>query len=417
MVQSDDESRSTVSAKTKLKPKMITKAAGAVIVIVVVFLFGVGVGNGRVVFGSTADGANKGLPANLDYNTVNQVYNLLKTSYDGQLDQTKLLDGIKSGLTAATGDPYTQYFSASEAKDFNNELNGSFTGIGAELGKNDAGSLIIVSPIDGFPAAKAGLRPQDVITTINGQNTDGLAIDDAVNKIRGAKGTTVTLGVLRNKSQSLNFTITRDDIKLPSVKWQMLDGNVGYIQVNQFSEDTSDLMTNASNDLKSKGATRILLDLRGNPGGLLTAAVDMASMWLPQGKTVLQEKKGNTVVQTYMSETQAGSNPVFKDMPTVVLVDAGSASASEIVTGALRDNNVATVYGEKSYGKGSVQEIHNLPNGTEIKITVARWYRPNGQNIDKKGITPDKVIPMSDDDYKNNHDPQKDAALDYLRNQ
>jgi carboxyl-terminal processing protease len=375
-----------------------------------------GVGNGKVMFGSSATNtANKDLPADLDYATVEQIYDLLKTNYDGQLDQNKLIDGLKSGLAKATGDPYTQYFNPTDAKAFNNELNGSFTGIGAQLGQNESGNIQIVSPIDGFPASKAGLRPQDLIVSIDGKSTSEMTIDEAVSKIRGPKDTKVTLRIMRNKTEDLSFTITRADIKLPSVKSEIINDNVGYIQVSQFSEDTTGLMKQAATDLKAKGAKSILLDLRGNPGGLLTSAVDMSSLWLPEGKTVLQEKRGGVVVNTYNST--AKGDPAFKDMPTVVLVNAGSASAAEIVAGALRDNNVATVMGEKSYGKGSVQEIRDLPNGGEIKITVARWYRPNGQNIDKKGINPDKEVKMTDDDYKQNKDPQKDAAIDFLKKQ
>lgn len=395
-------------------PKKIFKAIGFGLIGIVIFLFGMGVGNGKVMFGSSAaDTANKNLPADLDYATVEQVYDLLKSNYDGKLDQSKLLDGLKSGLAKATGDPYTQYFNPKDAKAFNEELSGSFTGIGAQLGQNESGNIQIVSPIAGFPAEKAGLRPQDVIVSIDGKLTSDMSIDEAVSKIRGPKDTKVTLRILRNKSEDLSFTITRTDIKIPSVKSEVINDNVGYIQVSQFSEDTTGLMKQTAADLKAKGAKTVLLDLRGNPGGLLTSAVDMASLWLPEGKTVLQEKRGGVVVNTYTSN--AKGDPAFKDMKTVVMVNAGSASASEIVAGALRDNNVATVLGEKSYGKGSVQEIRDLPNGGEVKITVARWYRPNGQNIDKKGISPDKEVKMTDDDYKQNKDPQKDAAIQFLK--
>jgi carboxyl-terminal processing protease len=381
---------------------------------VIIFVLGLGVGKGQISFGSAVANSNKSLPADLDYTSVEQIYDLVKTNYDGKLDETKLLDGLKAGLAKATGDPYTQYFNVREAEDFNDELNGSFSGVGAQLGENDHGQIIIVSPIDGFPAAKAGLRPQDVVATIDGKTTTDMTIDEAVNKIRGPKNTKVTLGILRGGSEDLKFTITRADIKIPSVKWEMLDGKVGSIQVSQFGDDTTTLMRQAAQELKAQGAKSILLDLRSNPGGLLTAAVDMADLWLPNGKTVLQEKRGGVVSNTYTS-TVSG-DPAFKDLPTVVLVNAGSASASEIVAGALRDNGVATIYGEKSYGKGSVQEIRELPEGGEIKITVARWYRPNGQNIDKKGIKPDKEIKLTDEDFKQKRDPQKDAALEYLRN-
>lgn len=409
MQSDDDAKRYTNSSKKHDVRKYVAGAVAAVLI----FVLGLNMGNGTIHISSKIETANKGLPANLNYSDVDRVYDLLKANYDGKLDITKLQDGLKSGLAKATGDPYTQYFSKDEAKTFDEQLSGSFTGIGAELGQNDAGNLIIVTPISGFPADKAGLRAQDVIVSIDGKSTADMSIDEAVTHIRGPKDSKVTLRILRNKSEDLTLTITRDDIKIPSVKWEM-DGTVGVITVSQFSEDTTDLMNRAASELKGKGAKSVLLDLRGNPGGLLTAAVDMSSLWLERGKTVLQEKRSGVTTGTYTSQASA-DGPVFKGMPTAVLIDAGSASAAEIVAGALHDNQVATLYGVKSFGKGSVQEIHKLPNGTEIKITVARWYRPNGQNIDKKGITPDHEVKMSEDDYKQNKDPQKDAALGFLR--
>lgn len=408
-MRSETESRST---SAEAKSKKIFKGVGLGLIGVVIFLMGMGVGNGKVMFGAPASTANKNLPDDLDYAGVEQVYDLLKANYDGKLDQAKLLDGLKAGLAKATGDPYTQYLDAADAKAFNDELKGSFTGIGAQLGQDEDGNIQIVSPIAGFPAEKAGLRPKDIIVSINDQPTTDMTIDEAVSKIRGPKDTKVTLRIIRDKKEDLTFTITRADITIPSVTFELINGNIGYIQVSQFSEDTTSLMTAAADELKAKGAKKVLLDLRGNPGGLLESAVDMASLWLPEGRTVLQEKRGGIVVNTYSSVAEG--EPVFKGMPTVVLINAGSASAAEIVAGALRDNNAATIMGEKSYGKGSVQEIRELPEGGEVKITIARWYRPNGENIDKKGIKPDKEVKMSDEDYKQDKDPQKDAALQLL---
>ncbi len=397
-----------------LKSQKTLKTAGLSVAALVIFLLGVGVGNGNVFLSLGGNSSENGnLPKNLDYSTVSQVYNLLKTNYDGKLDANKLLDGLKSGLTSATGDPYTMYFSKDQAKQFNDELNGSFTGIGAELGQDTDGNLIVQTPIKGFPADGAGIRAQDIIVSINGNSTSGMTIDKAVSMIRGPKDTKVSLQILRDKKDTLTFDITRADITIPSVKWQMLDNNIGYITVSQFSSDTTGLMNQAGRELKDQGAKRILLDVRGNPGGLLSSAVDMANMWLPQGKTIVQEKRGGVATNTYTSD----GGGLFNGMPTAVLIDSGSASAAEIISGALRDNNVATLFGDKSFGKGSVQQIQDLPNGSEIKITVARWYRPNGQNIDKKGITPDHVVKMTDDDYKNHNDPQKDAAVQWLQNQ
>ncbi|HSX31693.1 MAG TPA: S41 family peptidase [Candidatus Saccharimonadales bacterium] len=374
-----------------------------------IFDLGFWAGRGRIGFSSGTENQNKALPANLDYTSVEQMYDTLKANYDGKLDTTKLLDGIKTGLAQSTGDPYTVYFNSKSAKDFNNQLNGTFSGIGAELGQNPQGDLVIVAPIDGAPASKAGLRPQDIVATINGTTTTGMTIDDAVNKIRGPKGSKVTLGIVRDKTlQTVN--IVRDNIKIASVKWQILDGNVGYMQINEFSDDTAKLARQAAQDFADHNVKGVVLDLRGNPGGLLDAAVSVSSLWLPQGALVLQEKRDGVVIS---SEFANGDNPL-KGIKTAILIDAGSASASEITAGALRDNNVATLYGVKSYGKGSVQQIEQLPGGGELKVTIARWYRPNGQNIDKKGIKPDHEVKRTDDDFKSGNDPQKDAAISFI---
>jgi carboxyl-terminal processing protease len=383
---------------------------GAAIIVGGVFWFGVAVGNGTVSF-SDLSNENASLPSTLDYSSVTQVYNSLRSNYDGKLDTTKLLDGMKAGLVQAAGDPYTVYFNASSAKDFNDQLSGTFSGIGAELGQDAQGNLQIVSPIDGTPAATAGLKAQDIITSIDGKSTTGMSVDDAVTKIRGKKDTKVTLKVVRGKTEALSFTITRDDIKIPSVSYKILDGNIGYMKINQFSSDTSGLAQKAAQEFKDKSVKGIVLDMRGNPGGLLNAAVDVSSLWLPGGKTILQEKRGGTVVST---ETSTG-NDILNGIPTAVLIDEGSASASEITAGALHDNNVATLYGVKSYGKGSVQQVITLPSGTEMKVTIARGYRPNGQNIDKKGITPDHEVKISADDTKAGNDPQKDAAIQFIQ--
>lgn len=395
-------------SKRGVKPGLII--AGVVVGVVGVFSLGLAVGSGRLSF-SSLQSENAALPSDLDYSSVTQVYNSLKDNYDGKLDPNKLLDGMKAGLVQAAGDPYTVYFNTTSAKDFNNQLSGTFSGIGAELGQDPQNNLIIVAPIDGTPAKSAGLQPQDIITEINGKSTAGMSIDDAVSKIRGPKGTKVTLKVVRGKTDTLSFTITRDDIKVPSVTSEVLDGNIGYLKINQFSSDTSQLANKAAQDFKSKNVKGVVLDLRGNPGGLVTAAVDVSSLWLKQGDTILQQKRGSTVIST----EEATGNNLLQGLPTAVLIDEGSASASEITAGALHDNGVATLYGVKSYGKGSVQQIMQLPNGTEMKVTIARWYRPNGQNIDKKGITPDHEVKITQDQIKAGQDPQKDAAIQFVK--
>lgn len=388
--------------------KTTIKIGGALVIAAAVFTAGVGFGNGAISIGSHSV-QNSGLPDRLDYSSVDEAYRTLKTSYDGKLTETQLLDGIKKGMAEATGDPYTAYFNAKDAKAFENQLQGTFSGIGAELGQNDQKALIVVSPIDGFPAQKAGLRAQDVIVSINGATTDGMSTDEAVTKIRGPKGTTVTLNVVRDKTQALTFKITRDDIKIPSVKWSV-DNGIGYMKINQFSDDTARLSQQAANEFKDKGVKGVILDLRGNPGGLVDAATAVSSLWLPEGKMIMQERRGTQAVSTEL----ANGNNILSGMKTVVLIDGGSASASEITAGALHDNKVATIIGEKSFGKGVVQQIIPLSGDAEMKVTIASWYRPNGQNINKKGITPDQTVKMTNDDYTQGKDPQKDTAVEFL---
>lgn len=377
---------------------------------VALFMFGVAVGNGRIGGMWWQGDGQTGLPSTLDFSRVEELYDVLRRNYDGELAANDLLDGMMHGLASATGDPYTAFLNAEEAEEFNQQLSGTFSGIGAELGVDEEDNIIIVSPIDGFPAQKAGLRPQDRIVGIDGESIAGLTIFEAVNKIRGPKGSEVTLQILRG-DEEMDITITREDITIPSVEYEIID-NVGYVQINQFGEDTSKLTQEAAEHFKKENVKGVVLDLRGNPGGLLNVAVDVASLWLPKGTTVLQQKTGDTVIST---ETALGGD-VLNGMPTAVLINEGSASASEIVAGALKDNNVATLIGAKSYGKGSVQEIHPLSDGSEVKVTVARWFRPNGENIDKQGVEPDKKVKMTEEDYDKGRDPQKQAALEFIQN-
>lgn len=387
--------------------KRFGKVLAALAVLFLVFAAGQANGSGRWSWPwlNAGNSQNGSLPNQLDYSSVNDVYAALKANFDGNLDQAKLLDGIKTGLAEATGDPHTEYFNADQAKSFTEQLTGTFSGIGAELGKDSAGNLQVVAPIAGFPADKAGLKPGDLIIQIDGQSTTGIQVDDAVNKIRGPKGTTVTLQIVR-AGQLQTIPIVRDNIKVPSVYTKVLAGNIGYIQITQFSDDTATLVTQAAQNFVGQGVKGVVLDLRSDPGGLVDAAVNVCSLWLPNGQTIMQEKRGAQVVQTYTAQ----GTQLFKGMPTVVLIDSGSASASEITAGALKDNGVASLIGTKSYGKGSVQTIINLSNGSELKVTIARWYRPNGQNIDKQGITPDQNVELGA-----SGDAQLDAALAKLK--
>lgn len=395
-----------IDGRRTLRPQLLRN----VTILLIVFSLGFGIGQGSLALPRGNQAVTGSLPGRLDYSQVNQVYKALKDNYDGKLAENQLIDGLKHGLAESTGDPYTVYFTPKEAKDFKNQLNNSFAGIGARLSKDTDGNLVVGEAIAGFPAGKAGLQAQDIIAQINGQDTAGMTLDDAVLKIRGPAGSRVKLQIIRDKSQTLSFEITRQTIKLPSVTSKLLEGNIGYLQVISFSDDTVGLATQAAQNFKTKQVKAVILDLRDDPGGLLDAAVKLSSLWLPQNGQILQERRGGAVINSY----SAMGGDSLRGLPTVVLINGGSASAAEITAGALKDNKAAYLIGQKSYGKGVVQELINFGDGSQLKVTVASWYRPNGQNINKKGITPDKIVNISAGDVKAKNDPQLKAAQDYL---
>lgn len=395
------------------KPKRFVKSTAKILLFVVIgfslFWLGLGVGNGSIQIRAFKS-ENKNLPKDLDYKTVEQVYDSLKQNYDGQLDVNKLLDGLKHGIAQSIGDPYTEYFTPKEAKDFNDQINGTFEGIGAELGKDKDGNLIVIAPITGNPAEKAGLKSKDIIINIDGKPTSNMSVDEAVGNIRGKAGTNVTLKVVRNKSQTLSFSIIRANIKIPSVDSKIINGNIGYMKISEFAPDTGDLAQKAAESFKKANVKGVILDLRGDPGGELSAAVDVSGIWLTQGQTVLTTRRDGIVQDTYYAK---GSS-TLAGVPTVVLINDSSASASEITAGALHDNKYASLMGIKSFGKGVVQDIINFGDGSMLKVTIARWYTPDGKNIDKQGIEPDKIVKLSDADTKAGKDTQLSAAEAYL---
>lgn len=349
-------------------------------------------------------------PASVDFSSLNEVYSVLRSKYDGKLDTQALIDGAKHGMAEATGDPYTAFFNAKEAEQFEDDLEGSFEGIGAELGKRDD-RLIVISTLDDSPAKKTGLQANDIIVEVNGEDATSWSVERAVSRIRGEKGTTVKLSVLRGEQGLKDFSITRDSITNPSVKSEITADNIGILRISRFGEnDTSALSRRAADQFKEAGVKGVILDLRGNGGGYLNAAVDVSGLWL-ENKTVVTQRTNGKVVGSLETEQDAP----LAGIKTIVLVDGGSASASEIVAGALADHKAATLVGEKTFGKGSVQTIEDLPGGGKLKVTIARWFTPNGKNINKEGIKPSVEVKLTAEDVEANRDLQKDRALELLR--
>lgn len=383
------------------------------IIIGAIIVFGLGWIGGQGRLNSSllqTKNAQNSLPATLDYSSIDSVYQALRSNYDGKITNEQILDGLKHGLAQSAKDPYTEYFSATESEQFNNDLQGTITGVGAKLEKDAEENIVIVAPLDGSPAERAGIRAKDLIVGIDDKSTAGMTANDAVLKIRGEKGTNVKLTILRNKTERLDFTITRDTIHVPTVTSKILEGNVAYLQVSQFSDDTDELAVKAAQDFKAAGIKKVVLDLRDNPGGEITSAVNLASIWLDRQSLVVEQKTaGKSVAKDYTR-----SEPILNDTKIVVLVNAGSASASEIMALALRDHLGAEIIGEKTYGKGVVQQLIPFSDGSSLKVTVAKWHSPKGTNIEKKGITPDQEVKISDADIKAANDTQLKAAEAYL---
>lgn len=364
-------------------------------------------GEGRVV---NQGGEPKGLSDDVDFSTFWDVWSLVRSSYvDQPVSEKNLYYGSVAGMVAGLHDPYSNYFTPEEAQAFNEELSGTFFGIGAQLDQRD-GNIVVIAPLPGTPAERAGILAEDFIVSIDGVSTEGMVLNEAVNAIRGEKGTTVTLGIVHKDTEDIvTMPIVRDEIKTESVTYTFRDDGIAVIEVSMFNEDTSSLFRTASQRALKDGATGIILDLRNNPGGLLDAAIDLAGYWVPSGSSVLIEEIRGT-----RDEFPANGLAQLREIPTVVLVNGGSASASEILAGALQDYGEARVIGDQTFGKGSVQEYHDLPDGGAVKITVARWLTPLGRSIDQTGITPDDIVSLTLDDVHAKRDPQFTAALDFF---
>lgn len=341
------------------------------------------------------------------------VWNLVKENYIEQpvLD-TALFYGALRGIVGALGDPYSAFLDPETTRKFTAELGGTFEGIGAEIGIKRE-QLVIVAPLPDTPAALAGLQPGDKILKINDNDTVGMPLDVAVANIRGPRGTSVTLKILRNGwKEPRDISIARNTIELQSVTWKLLEGGIGYIKIVYFNETTAARLDEAIRGVLAGSSKGLILDLRNNPGGFLEMGVRVAGQWLsPSSVVVIQEFQGGR-----QEDFRARGQPKLQGIPTVVLINQGSASAAEIVAGALQDYVVATLVGEKTFGKGSVQSLDQLRGGSALKLTIAHWLTPKGRVIDKVGITPDFEVKLEREDYENDRDPQLDKAIELVKN-
>lgn len=333
-------------------------------------------------------------------------YRFIETKYVNDTDDVKLIDGAIDGMVKSLNDPHSNYLSPKMYKTLMEQTEGSFAGIGVVMGMDNEQKIHIVGIMENSPGQKAGLQEGDEILAVDGVPVTQIAFDEVAAHVRGQAGTDVVLTIMRDNANQ-DITITRDNIKLKTVGHKMLDNNIGYIQIVSFSEDTANEFNEAYNDLKNQGMKALVLDLRNNPGGLLTTCVEIAKKLVPKGEIVsIVDKQGNK--ETYSSSLEA------PEYPLVVLINKNSASASEILSGAIQDTKSGTIIGNTSYGKGSVQTILPMFEDDAVKLTIAKYYTPSGRSIDGTGITPDIEINL---DENATSDTQLDKALEVLKAQ
>lgn len=345
----------------------------------------------------------------IDFSNIEKTYQALASNFDGEIDKQKIIDGASKGLVEAVGDKYTEYMTSKEAEEFNKSLSGDVgTGIGVELAK-DGDSVKVVRVLAKNPAESAGILAGDIISKVNGEDVSKENTSEISKKIRGDAGTTVKIGIIRGNEKK-EFSVTRAKIENPSVELTKKDG-VATLSIYRFDSETGVLAKKYAEEIKNEGISKVILDLRGNGGGYVQTAKTVASLWLEKNALIVSEKTGLKTVEEIRA---TGDNPL-KGIKTVILLDGSSASASEIVAGALKEHKAAQIVGEKSYGKGSVQTTIDMPNGALLKVTIAKWFTPSGKNISNNGISPDiKVSAPKGESYLLN-DIQKNKALEILK--
>lgn len=340
----------------------------------------------------------------MDWNSLNEVYSALSSNYDGELDQKTLIEGAKKGLTKSVGDDYTIYMDSEEAKEFDKSLHGDVgAGIGVEMATRD-GYVRVIRTLPDNPARKAGILAGDIFYKVNGEEVYDLSSEDIANKVRGEEGSEVTITIVRDGEEK-SFTMKREKINNVSA-YVNYEGNTAILTITRFDNDTGTLAQSFAAEFKDKKVNKVILDLRGNGGGYVSAAKDLLSLWIDGEKIVTQKSSHFNEETTYASRGKA----ILSDMKTIVLVDGTTASASEITAGALKDYKKATLVGETTFGKGVVQTLVNLDAGSVLKVTTARWYTPNDNNINGDGIKPDVEVANTYDDTNHGRDPQMDKA-------
>ena len=345
----------------------------------------------------------------IDFSNVEKTYQALVSNFDGEIDKQKIIDGASKGLVEAAGDKYTEYMTSKEAEEFNKSLSGDVgTGIGVELAK-DGDSVKVVRVLAKNPAESAGILAGDVISKVNGEDVSKENTSEISKKIRGDAGTTIKIGVVRGNEKK-EFSVMRAKIENPSVELTKKDG-VATLSIYRFDNETGALAKKYAEEIKNEGISKVILDLRGNGGGYVQAAKTVASLWLEKNALIVSEKAGSKTVEEIRA---TGDNPL-KGVKTVILLDGSSASASEIVAGALKEHRAAQIVGEKSYGKGSVQTTINMPNDALLKVTIAKWFTPSGKNISNNGISPDIEVKIPQGESYLLNDIQKSKALEILK--
>ena len=393
-----------MNKKVEWKEKK-TSLGNAIIIGAVMAVAGVLVGiNWNNIVGNFSPYLGGNVKSSVDWSSLDEVYNKLESTYNGEVSADKIIEGAKSGMVQALGDVYTVYFDKEKSTDFYDDLHGNVgSGVGVEMGLRD-GYVRILRTLPDNPARKAGVLAGDIVYKINDEDVWSLSSEEISKKLRGESGTKVKLTVVRD-GKELDFEMVREQINNVSV-YMEYDGSTAIITIVRFDQDTGTQVQKMASEFKDKGVKKVILDLRGNGGGYVSAAQDLLSLWLDGQKMYIQKSLhfGNVTTST------ASGKAILKDMKTIVLVNGSTASASEIVVGALQDYGKATVVGEKTYGKGVVQSLLNLSDGATLKVTTADWYTPKDRSINNEGIAPDVEVERSYEDINKMRDPQMKKA-------